>query len=84
MQGLGARLLQQHIRYEAAMHLVCKGAGTLKARSTLHVSLAPTLGVPVRLLVPRTSTCCQRDLAAGRRLSWCAALCSRWLQAAVH
>lgn len=45
LQGLGAQLLRQHIRYEAAVHLVCKGAGTLKARSTLHVSLSPDPGL---------------------------------------
>ena len=39
LQGLGAQVLRQHIRYEAAVHLVCRGAGTLKARSTLHVSM---------------------------------------------
>ena len=37
---LGGQLVRQHVRYEATVQLVVRGAGTLRSRATLTVSTA--------------------------------------------
>jgi len=38
--NLGGQLVRQHLRYEATVQLVVRGAGTLRGRTTLNVRLA--------------------------------------------
>lgn len=35
--NLGGQLVRQHLRYEATVQLVVRGAGTLRGRATLNV-----------------------------------------------